>query len=57
MCVKQYEMDMFVERIPLRLSDLTDIPYPENLYFLLAAIKGFKYVFSYPLPLKSFRIT
>lgn len=50
-------MNIFVERIPLRLADLTDIPYPENLYFLLAAIKGFKYLLTYPFAVKNIQVS
>jgi hypothetical protein len=36
---------IFIEHIPLRLSQITDIPFPENLYLLKACLKGFYYIF------------
>lgn len=39
------------------MADLTDIPYPENIYFLLSVVKGFKYIFSHPFLLKTFPVT
>jgi hypothetical protein len=32
---------LYTERIPLKLSDIKDIPYPDNLYVLLASLDGF----------------
>lgn len=33
---------MYVEHIPVRLSDIQDIPFPENLYLLYSALDGFE---------------
>jgi hypothetical protein len=32
---------IYIEHIPLRLGDVTDIPYPDNLYLLRNSLKGF----------------
>jgi hypothetical protein len=34
-----------LEYISLRLSDIEDIPFPENLYVLFAALDGFEKIF------------
>ncbi len=36
---------LYIEHIPLRLSQITDIPFPDNLYLLKACLKGFYYIF------------
>jgi hypothetical protein len=36
---------LYIEHVPLRLSQITDIPFPENLYLLKACLKGFYYIF------------
>ena len=36
---------LYIEHIPLRLSQITDIPFPENLYLLKACLTGFHYIF------------
>jgi hypothetical protein len=33
---------VYIEHIPVRLSDIEDIPYPENIYVLLSSLAGFK---------------
>lgn len=39
-CNTSYTARVYVERIPVRLSDIEDIPFPENLYLLLSALDG-----------------
>jgi hypothetical protein len=36
---------LYIEHIPLRLSQITDIPFPDNLYLLKACLRGFYYIF------------
>ena len=31
----------------IRLSEISDIPYPENLYVLMESLEGFKQIFKY----------
>ena len=40
-CATSYSAKVYIERIPIKLSDIKDIPYPDNLYVLLAALDGF----------------
>jgi hypothetical protein len=40
-CGSSFRARVFIEHIPVRLSDIQDIPYPENLYVLLSALDGF----------------
>lgn len=38
----QYVAKIFVEKIPLRLSNVTDIPYPDVLHLYDVCINGFR---------------
>lgn len=40
-CATRHISLVYIEHIPSRLSDITDIPFPENLYVLKATLKGF----------------
>ena len=42
LCSFTYHIKVYIERIPLRLSNITDVPFPENLYILHEALHGFK---------------
>lgn len=41
MCSKTYSAKVYVEFIKTRLSDITDIPFPENLYVGLSMLEGY----------------
>lgn len=41
-CSSSYTAHVYLERIPVRLSDIQDIPFPDNLYLLLSALEGFE---------------
>jgi hypothetical protein len=36
---------MLMERMALRLTDIKDIPFPENLYVLKASLLGFRLLY------------
>jgi hypothetical protein len=41
-CNTNYSAKVYIEHIPVRLSDIQDIPYPENLYVLFSTLDGFE---------------
>ena len=45
LCAFTYHIKVYIERIPLRLSNITDIPFPENLFLLKEALKGLKILY------------
>lgn len=45
-CSNTYCADVYIEHIPVRLSDITDIPYPENIYILRNCLLGFKQLYN-----------
>ena len=44
---------MYIEHITHRLSEITDIPYPDNLYLLMEALEGYARIYKHS---KYFRI-
>lgn len=36
---------IYVEHIHLRLSEINDIPYPDNLYMLMEALEGYGVIY------------
>jgi hypothetical protein len=44
-CSTHYGAFLYTERIPIKLSDIKDIPYPDNLYILQASLEGFHTVY------------
>lgn len=45
-CSNFYKAEVFIEHIPVRLGDFTDIPYPDNLYLLRNSLRGFRKLFA-----------
>ena len=41
LCSKTYAAKVYIEHIKTRLSDITDIPFPENLYVANCALDGY----------------
>lgn len=41
-CSSLINGQVYVENIPIRLVNIEDIPYPENLYVLQSSLDGFK---------------
>ena len=41
-CSTFYQGHVFTERIPLRLNEIKDLPYPDTLHLLNACLRGFK---------------
>ena len=44
-CSTHYRAILYTERIPIKLSEIKDIPYPDNLYILYASLEGFHTVY------------
>lgn len=42
LCSTFYSGSLFLERIPLRLSEINDLPYPDNLHLANSCLRGFK---------------
>lgn len=40
-CSKHYQITLYIEHIPLRLSNVKDIPYPDSLHLIETCLKGF----------------
>ena len=40
-CSTTYAAKVYIEHIKIRLSDINDIPYPENLYIASCALEGY----------------
>jgi vacuolar-type H+-ATPase subunit C/Vma6 len=38
---------IYVEHIHLRLSEINDIPYPDNLYMLMEALEGYGVIYEH----------
>ena len=36
---------IFIEHIKIRISEISDIPYPDNLYILMESLEGFSKIF------------
>jgi hypothetical protein len=41
-CSRSYGAKVYIEHVPTRLSDVTDIPFPDNLYVVLAVLEGYQ---------------
>ena len=46
MCSSVVRGNIFLERIPIRLSDINEIPYPDILHFYSQCFKGFGLLYS-----------
>jgi hypothetical protein len=45
-CSTIYAGTLYTERIPLKLSEIKDIPWPDNLYILISALDGFSLIYN-----------
>jgi hypothetical protein len=45
-CSTSYGGTLYTEHIPLKLSEIKDIPSPDNLYILLSALDGFSTLYA-----------
>jgi len=41
-CSTSYQQDIFIEKIPIRLSDVEHIPYPDCLHLYNQCLHGYK---------------
>ena len=44
-CSKHYQITLYLEHIPLRLSNIKDIPYPDSLHLIETCLKGFSLLY------------
>lgn len=44
-CSTNYLGEVYIQHIPVRLSDITDIPFPENIYILKCSLIGFSQLY------------
>ena len=45
-CSTIHQAEVYIQHIPIRLSDITDIPYPENIYILRCSLQGFHQLYN-----------
>lgn len=45
LCSRSYSVSLFLERVRLRMCDVTDVPYPDVLHLYHAALSGFATLF------------
>jgi hypothetical protein len=41
LCAQMYEADVFIEKIPIRLFDLSNVPFPDVLHMYYQALLGY----------------
>lgn len=41
-CSSSYQQRLFIEKIPIRLSDIEHIPFPDFLHLYAQSLKGFQ---------------
>ena len=46
-CSTTYQSDIYLQHIPIRLSDVDDIPYPDNIFVLQSALEGYGKLFQF----------
>ena len=46
-CSYSYMASVYVEHIKLRLSEINDIPFPDNLYMLMEALEGYARIYGH----------
>lgn len=46
-CTTLHRAQVYVQHIAIRLSDITDIPYPENIYILRNCLFGFQQLYDF----------
>ena len=47
LCSVNYFVKVYTDRIPIKLTEIADIPYPDNLYVLLSCLDGFGRIAEY----------
>lgn len=45
LCSVSYYLKVYIEPYPLRMSNIKDVQFPENLYLLARVLKGFKILY------------
>ena len=45
LCSLIYHLQIYIEDFPLRLCNIKDIPFPQNLYVLDRTLRGFSVIF------------
>lgn len=46
-CSYSYMASVYIEHIKLRLSEINDIPFPDNLYMLMEALEGYACIYEH----------
>ena len=46
-CSRRYTARVYIEHIHARLSEIFDIPFPENLYVLREALEGYNQIYDH----------
>jgi hypothetical protein len=47
LCSHYYHARIFIEHIKIRLSEISDIPYPDNLYVLMESLEGYNKIYEH----------
>jgi hypothetical protein len=47
LCSRTYTARVYLEHVKLRLSDISDIPYPDNLYMLMESLEGYSKIYQH----------
>ena len=47
LCSRTYTARVYIQHVKLRLSDISDIPYPDNLYVLMEALDGYSKIYEH----------
>jgi len=45
MCSMNYTARIYIEHMKVRLSEISDIPFPDNLYVLMESLEGYRKIF------------
>lgn len=46
-CSRNYTAQVYIEHVLLRLSDVSDIPFPDNLYVLMQCLEGYRQIYEH----------
>ena len=46
-CSQTYVARVYIEHVIVRLSEINDIPFPDNLYVLMEALEGYAKIFEH----------
>lgn len=47
MCSMNYTARIYIEHMKVRLSEISDIPFPDNLYVLMESLEGYRKIFQH----------